>query len=354
MRAGISWNAIVDALTGDHYSENDPAAAHLSLYGLPSIGDPDVANLHASTVFLSLQMISDGIAIDSFTLLKIKNYLVEIIGFHDVSVVPSYNGQSFQVQFGEVSEIANIALPCINQLLSVMDASHSVDVAPSAMAGADNDERPVHILVGSVFVDVFLSMICTVKDLTLLPIMTCKNMLETLCVVIYKHDFENRVLKHLQQILRRAVMRALEYAGQDISYELRQLGLSTVHATAIESIAKLATSQSQFHGQDALATQARAFLDTNLAKYAQNGLFANLLKRPLTRDFFLVLKQVTDSNARSNPTAPQSLRELLLRDVFLRVIDADPVALQNVLDNTQIYVELVHHQNFTAETIQCE
>ncbi|KAG6866935.1 hypothetical protein C0991_003851 [Blastosporella zonata] len=226
----FSWNAIVDTLADDEYSENDPAAAHLSLYGLPSATDPDLANLRASLVFLSLQMISDGIAIDSFMLLKIKNHLVETIGFRDVSVVPSHNGQSFQIQFGEVNEIADIALPCVNQLLSVMDAFHSSDVAPAAMAGADDDERPVSVLVGSIFVDVFLSMVCTIKDLTSLPVLTCKNMLETLCIIIYKHDFESRILKHLQHSLRRAVMRALECLTHDISYDLRQLALSIVHA----------------------------------------------------------------------------------------------------------------------------
>ncbi|KAG6909693.1 hypothetical protein DXG01_015894 [Tephrocybe rancida] len=372
----LSWNAIVDALSDDEIDENDPAAARLSLYGLPSASDPDLYNLH---------MISDGIVIDSFAILKIKHHLVEILGFRDVSVVPSHNGQSFQVQFGEVGEIDGIALPCLDQLLSVMDASHQLEVAPSTMAGADDhDERPVSVLVGSAFVDVFLSLICTVQELTSLPVLTCKNMLETLCVIIYKHDFDNRVLRHLQQPLRRAVMRALECLAQDISYDLRQLALSIVHAfvkrwhsimgsfiyTAIESIAKIIAAQSQPHGQDALGTQARAFLDTSLTKYAQNGLFANLLKvkkrrestetlpltmeyqRPLTREFFLVIQQVTDSNAKSNPHAPQSLRELLLRDLFTRVLDADLAAFQNVLNNTQTYVDVVYHQGFSAEMMQ--
>lgn len=188
-------------------------------------------SLKVSTLLLGLQMIADGIIIDSFTLLKIKVHLVQVIGFNDVSVVPSQSGHSFQVQFGEVHEIPQIALPCVNQLLLVLDAYHSVDLAPAAMAGANElDERPIPLLVGSIFVDMFLAMFCTVKDLTALPVSVSKSMLETLCVVIYKHDFESRALRHLQQTLRRAVARGLDILSEDIGYDLCQLVLSVTQA----------------------------------------------------------------------------------------------------------------------------
>ncbi|KAH0583846.1 hypothetical protein H2248_009444 [Termitomyces sp. 'cryptogamus'] len=366
----LSWDAIIEALAEHDYDESDPAAAHLSLYGFPSTNstnDPELVKLRVSVVFLALQMIADGIQIDSFALLKIKTHLVNVIGFPDVLLVPSQVGRLFQIQFGEVSEINDIAFPCVNQLLSVMDASHTVDIPSYVMAGSnDLDERPVSILVGSAFIDVFLVMFCSVKDLNTLPILTCKNMLETLCIVIYKHDFESRVLKHLQQALRRAVMRALDCLAQDISYDLRQLALYVVNAfvkrwhsimgsfiyTAVEAIAKLVASHSQHHSQDALFAQAKAFLDASFIKYAQNGLFANLLKRQLHRDFFLVLKQVTDNNVKDNPTAPQSLCELLLRDVLIRVTDVDHVSFQNVLNNTRAYVEVVYHEGFNSELMQ--
>ncbi|KAF8077923.1 hypothetical protein FPV67DRAFT_1403007 [Lyophyllum atratum] len=366
----LSWEAIVEALLEDEFDEDEPAAARLSLYGLPSThSDSDLGTLRISVVFLSLQMIAGGITIDSFMLLKVKSHLVQVTGFRDVSVIPSQNGQSFYVQFGEVPEIPEVALPCVNQLLPVMDASYSVDVAPSAMAGANGanglDERPISVLVGSIFVDVFLAMFCTVRDLASLPILTFKNMLETLCVVIYKHDFESKTLRHLQQTLRRAVVRALDCLAADISYDLRQLALSVTQAfvkrwhsfmgsivyTAIESVAKLVASQHQ-HGQDALTAQAKTFMDTTLTKYAQNGLFTNLLKRPLDREFFVVLKQVADSNAKNNPIAPQTLRELLLRDVFGRPVDADPATFQNILNNVQAYVEVVFHQAYSIELMQ--
>ncbi|KAF5380960.1 hypothetical protein D9615_003973 [Tricholomella constricta] len=363
----LSWNAVVEALLEDDFDDDEPAAARLTLYCLPSDpSDPDLASLRVSLILLSLQMIADGIAIDSFILLKIKHHIVQVIGFRDISVVPSQNGQSFHVQFGDAPEIPVIALPCVNQFLSVMDASHAVDIAPSTMAGANGlDNRPVSTLVGSIFVDVFLAMFCTVKDLTSLPILTFKNMLETLCVIIYKHDFESRALKHLQQTLRRAVVRALGCLTKDISYDLRQLALSVTQAfvkrwhtfmgsiiyTAIESVATLVASQHQ-RGQDALAAQAKTFLDTTLTKYAQNGLFISLLKRLLDREFFVVLKQVTDANAKNNATSAQTLREQLLRDLFGRTIDADRTTFQNILNNMQAYVEIVFYDGYSTELMQ--
>ncbi|KAG6814363.1 hypothetical protein H0H92_010949 [Tricholoma furcatifolium] len=363
----LAWDAIVESLMEERFDEDSPAAARLSVYGLPSTSDPDLAELRVSTMSLSLQMIADGIEIDSFRLLKIKNHLVEVVGFRDVLTAPTYNGQWFQVHFGELSDITDIALPCVNQFLAVMDASHTVEVSPSVMVGAnDADERPVTILVGSIFIDAFLSIICMGKDLASLPIMTFKNLLETLCIVIYKHDFESPVLRHLQSRLRLAVTRSLDCLALDISYDVRQLALSVVQAYvkrwhsvmgsfiygSIESIAKMVASQSQHHGQDALVVQAKAFLDTTLTRYAQNGLFANLLRRPMEQEFFFILKQVVDSNAKNNPQLPQSLRELLLRDVLTRAIEGDNTTFQNVLDNTLTYVAIVYHEGFTSEMMQ--
>ncbi|KAG5638371.1 hypothetical protein H0H81_000382 [Sphagnurus paluster] len=176
-------------------------------------------------------MIADGVQVDSFTLLKIKHHLVQVIGFRDVSVMPSSSGQFSYIQFGDVPEIPDIVFPCVSQLLVLMDSSCAVDLPPSMMAGANaQDDRPVSALVGSIFVDVFLAIFCSIQDLVSLPIVTLKNMLETLCVVVYKHDFESSILKHLQQTLRRAVIRTLDCLGTDISYDLRQLALSVIQA----------------------------------------------------------------------------------------------------------------------------
>jgi hypothetical protein len=129
-----------------------------------------------------------------------------------------------------VREIPQLAFPCINELLPVLDAHHPVNLTLSGVGLHLENGNSSPLLVGSIFVDVSLGIFCTVKDLSQLPVLTVKSMLEALCVIIYKHDFESKILQHLQQNLRRAVMRALELMLQDISYELRQLALSVTQA----------------------------------------------------------------------------------------------------------------------------
>ncbi|KAG6850997.1 hypothetical protein H0H93_004484 [Arthromyces matolae] len=336
--AVLSWDAIVEALVENDYNENDPAAAHLSLYGFPSARDPELVRLRASVVFLALQMIADGIPIDNFMLLKIKSHLVTVINFRDVLTSPAQSGQLFQIQFGEVTDIPDTALPCIDQLVGIMDASHLVDIPPSVMATHNGfDDQPVTVLIGSVLIDVFLSMFCSVQDFAALPVITIKSMLKTMCIIIYKHDFECQVLKPLQPTLRRAVVRTLDCLTLDISYELRQVAFSVVDAfvkrwhsimgpfiyTAVEAFARLLATQSQNNNQDALLNQAKMFLD-----------------------------RIFTSNAKNNPGAPHLIHDLLLRDAFTRVSDADSAGYQNVLNNIQTYVEVVYHENYSVDTLQ--
>lgn len=370
----LSWDSIIETLAeGDYDQKNghDEDAPDAQLV-LNSKTNPDfeMALLRVSMLLLSLRMISDGIVIDGTLLLKLKVHLVQVIGFGDISVTSSPSGHSFHIQFGGVSQISPLSLPCVHDLLPVLDASHTVDLPHFAMVGAnEQDERPMSLLVGSVFVDVTLAIFCTLQDLSVLPVLALKALLETLRVIIYKHDFESRALRHLQQNLRRAILRALDMLSSDISYELCQLALSVVQAfikrwhvfmgsivyTSMESVVKLIASQDH-HGQDSLATQAKLFIYTTLNKYAQNGLFFNLLKRNLDDEFFVVLKQIanpiaTNSTTTNNPGASGSLRESLLRDVLPRAVDNDQTNFQVVLNNMQTYIEIVFHQDYSLDLL---
>lgn len=183
-----------------------------------------MAILRGSVLLLSLQMIADGIAINSFDLQKIKAALVKALGFADVVVTPSTTGQSINVQFGDAQHIPDVYLPCVTELLSVLDAPHTVCLEASGVDAVSST-----YLVGSTLVDVALNLLCT-GDLFSLPILTLKGLVESLGVCIYKHDFEHKRMKHLQPMLRRAVLRALELMLDDVSYEIRQVTLSTTQA----------------------------------------------------------------------------------------------------------------------------
>lgn len=175
-------------------------------------------------------MIADGVAIDFHTLLRIKEHLVRVLGFDNISLTPSVSGQTFFVEFGEAKEIPAVALPCVNELLLVLDAHYPLDLASLGLGLQGQDGTPAPLLVGSPYVDVSLRLFCTVVDLTLLPVLTLKALLETLSIIVYKHDFEKTLLRPLQQTLRRAVTRALELLLKDINFECRQQALSVVQA----------------------------------------------------------------------------------------------------------------------------
>ncbi|KAJ7709877.1 hypothetical protein B0H17DRAFT_1029591 [Mycena rosella] len=363
----LVWDVVIDTLSEDEYAQknNGLSTAHLSLYGLSSsrdeVGiqssntDPDMAILRGSILLLSLHMIADGIPITAFHLQKVKVSLSKALGFADIAVTPSSNGHTFDVQFGDAQHIPEASLPCVNELLSVLDAPHVFHLEPPGVEPVSST-----FLVGSNFVDVSFNLFCT-GDLLSLPILTLKSMVESLGVIIYKHDFEHRRMKHLQPTLRRAVLRALELMLEDVSYEIRQLALSVTQAfikrwpaytgsivyTSIEQVTKLITLQSR-HNQDALVAQAKLFIETTITTYANNGFVMHLFKRRLDRNVFHVLKEITDANARLSST-PESLRDVLLRDTLPRAVESDHTTLQIVLNNLQTFIETVHHQGYNPD-----
>ncbi|KAF7363482.1 hypothetical protein MSAN_01004100 [Mycena sanguinolenta] len=334
----LAWDVIVDTLSEDEYDpKNDVglSTAHLSLYGLSSSKDvegvqstntdPDMAILRGSILSLSLQMLADGIPISAFDLQKIK---------------PLRSTTKLSMSsLGMLSIFPEPSLPCVNELLSVLDAPYAINLD---LPGPDSVSST--FLVGSTFVDISLNLFCT-GELLMLPVLTLKSLVESLGVIIYKHNFEHRLMRHLQPTLRRAVQRALELMLDDVSYEVRQLALSVTQAfikrwpaytgtiiyTSIEQIAKLIDLQSH-NSQDALVAQAKSFIQSTVTTYANNGFIMNLFKRRLDRNLLR-----------------ESLRDVLLRDTLPRAAESDNTTFQIVLNNLQTYVEVVHHQGYSAD-----
>lgn len=174
-------------------------------------------------------MIAEGIPIDVFSLLKIKLHLANLLGYPDAQLVPAPSGHSFHIECGQLGEIAELTLPCIDGLMALLDAFHHLDIPPSAMTGSEDDE-PSKLLVGSIFVDVILSLFNQIDDFATLPFLTAKALLQSLTIIVYKHDLESRPLHHLRDNLRKAIRKATDLLLLDISYELRQLALSVCQA----------------------------------------------------------------------------------------------------------------------------
>jgi hypothetical protein len=172
-------------------------------------------------------MISSGVKVDLLTLLKLKKYLVHILGFSNISTVPATAGQVFYVAFEYTRATTRDVSPCMDELLSVLDASHPFSLVASAMTESlPPNDAPALLLVGSIFVDVLLALIIASEDFLALPFLTTKSLVECLLVIMYKHDMESRPLRHLQGNLRKAVRQVLSLVQTGLSYELRQLSLT--------------------------------------------------------------------------------------------------------------------------------
>jgi hypothetical protein len=214
----------------------------------PATTDPDISTLRVSrsqrrglpptnlaqisVLLLSLKMISSGINVDLFILLKLKKHLVHDLGFVNVPNIPA--GQGFHVAFDHTRITTRDVSPCMDELLSVLDAPHPFSLVASAMTESlPPNDAPTPLLVGSIFVDVTFALITGSGDLLDLPFLTIKRLVECLLVVMYKHDMESRPLRHLQGNLRKAVRRVLDIVPAGLSYELCQLAL-TVAQTYIK------------------------------------------------------------------------------------------------------------------------
>ncbi len=174
-------------------------------------------------------MITNGVNVNVQSLLKMKKHLAVVMGFENVVGIAQLDGHIVRVEFGDVAAVSEEVAPCIDELTTVFDSPLPSELTPSMMTRSyGQDDRPSKLLVGSIFIDLILVMFCTLRDLSLLPELTLKRILESLCIVVHKHDFESTALLHLQHRLRQAVLRSSELILQDIGYELRQVALSFI------------------------------------------------------------------------------------------------------------------------------
>ena len=176
-------------------------------------------------------MIADGVPIDAFTLLRIKLQLVRLIGFSDISVTTSSDSNALLIQYGEVLEISEMAFPCIEGLVALVDAPHTVDM-PASVWGAyqEQEDKTIPVLVGYIFIDVVFNILSTVEELESLPVLPVKSLLEATYTVLHKVDFDIQPARSLQPLLRQTMGRIIELSPKNVNYEVRQLALIVIQA----------------------------------------------------------------------------------------------------------------------------
>lgn len=242
-------------------------------------------------------MIADGIEVDVFSLLRLKEQVLGVTGFQNVTLIPSATGHTFHVQFGGIKTVSRWADPCIADLMVVLDSSQPYTISCAEMGGPFiGDDAPWSLLIGSPFIDVVLGIFINATSLTSLAPLTLKNLLQCHMIIVQKHDFESKPLKHLQADLRESARRllALVVDRQYLSLEQRQLALSAIrlfttrwpniigtlilyvfmfsfclgrkrlnraHSEVVEELAKMLVAMGyKQHPDDALVVQERVFL----------------------------------------------------------------------------------------------
>ncbi|KIP09568.1 hypothetical protein PHLGIDRAFT_67270 [Phlebiopsis gigantea 11061_1 CR5-6] len=353
----LGWGAVIDTLLEtDFIAKNGNA------------GDGGAASHLVALISLSLAMIADGITIDLFSLLRLKDQLVRTLGYQDVATIPSANGHTFHVQFRGITSIPSTAFPCITDIMLVVDSAHPYELSCSAMGGPDvEDETPYSLLVGSAFVDIVLGLFSQVEDPASLPPLVLKNLLKTLIIAMQKHDFDSRAMRHLQGELRTALRCCLTLLlnEEQLSIELRQLALSNCQVfinrwpnvmgifvyEALEGIGGLMiTLQYEDHPEDSLVIQAKAFLEGVMTQFYGRGILNALFKRVLPSEFFKVLGSAIDS--KTFVTGQTSLKDALLQDTLSRAPDNEAEYYQLVLDNLCSFVEAAQISHLSADVLQ--
>ncbi|EJD06034.1 uncharacterized protein FOMMEDRAFT_119510 [Fomitiporia mediterranea MF3/22] len=375
----LTWDVVIETLMDDEFLQRTDAdetgiSAHLAMYGITSSQktettqnrDPDASMLQASLLLLSLQMIADGVSIDIFSYLKIKMQLVALFGFSEASLVPAPSGHSFHVQFGELKALNSSALPCIQGLMTLLDAYRLYDVAPSAMiASGAEDDTTYPVLVGSIVVDVFLGVFqYMLESFSDFPYPQAKMMLQSFIIVIYKHDVEAIPLRHLRESVRRTVKRVSYLLSQEIGSDLKQLVLTALqayrrrwlnYASSRDLLVHQVTDVIQFIAastttkDDYLVGQTISLLEDIFTMHS--GTFYNLSKQSLTPEMFSVLRLVMARNAR-NVDAQALLPDILLRDTlqFMVAMQNEP-GRKNIIENFRKYIENVHFQGFSSDSL---
>ena len=176
-------------------------------------------------------MVAEGISIEVTSLLKLKDHLARTLGFTEVAMVSVGHSNNFYVRFSSLERVSDAAYPCLHELMITLDSAQPYNLVSSSMGGRhSDDEAAAPLLVGSIFVDLYLETFIQCEELEKIAPLTLKNMLKSLIIIIYKHDFDSRPLKLYQPQLRKAVRRALDLLLEELSYDLRQLVLTACHA----------------------------------------------------------------------------------------------------------------------------
>ncbi|KAL4074405.1 hypothetical protein V8B97DRAFT_1868478 [Scleroderma yunnanense] len=352
----LSWKVIIEALLKDEKEDSLTPVRRSS---------SDQTEFRVALLLLSLQMMESGMEVDVLSCLKLKLHLAKVLGFNDVEAVPTSGGKAFFVRFEQLESIPESCFPCVHAFPRMLDASHDFELPPSVMGSSlVDDDKPCRVLVGAVFVDLVLAVMCSSLDLLSLPVLTLRSLLEALMVIVFKHDFGSMAIKHLDVLLRKALRRTLELLLLEISYELRQLALSVIQTyikrgtaisgtLAVDCIEKAtALIVALKHSEDPLVFQAKTFIEMTLVMLGPSGIFCSLCRRLPNPDFYEVLKSITQARNSLPNEASIDFQEDLLRSITSQPPEIDWQIIHYLAENINMFVEVILCEEVSDSTLR--
>jgi hypothetical protein len=262
----------------------------MSVFLILSTASPILSHTQLQMVVLSQEMVADSVPIDPWDLVKLKFHVAIGLGFRDAKLRESMPPGSLEVSYGELDPKDSSALmTCLSGLKRVLDVSKQI-----SWPRMSSDAEPMRELVGAVFVEVVVRVICSDIDLAKLPYLPLRDLLDCLLIVVYKHELQSKTAhsspaaEGITDAIRRVT--AL-LPSEAVAFDNRLL-IIAISSAALERYPKLVISIlgrqilafAQMMGsdvrqrEDALFVQGKTFLQSAFSKYATNGLFVLLFK----------------------------------------------------------------------------
>ncbi|KAI7849649.1 hypothetical protein BDC45DRAFT_546878 [Circinella umbellata] len=342
----------------------------------------EIENARVLMLTLALQMLGSHLPVDTVQISRLKYILVDCMGFNDCRryVVSG----EWVVTFGNISydssnSLQNTFLIAASRgLKKIMDsfaplpAETVASMAPDVLERnrvelAENSSPGVH------FIDVVLKLFNSGVDVAGLNHMMLKIWLETILIVMYKHnilerEFEHSIVNCMKQII--------ELLTKDISEENKLLILEILkcllrrsdHLTAmvlskqIMALGKLMTKLGDKMNEPVFL-KAKEFLKSAFLRFAVAGLFVLMFKNQTVSDtnnrdvdLFFVLRTVIDPEDVVPDEDMQEivyLRDQPVRDVLDKLMkqQMERKAFSTVLHNMCRYVETVHSHPYSESIL---
>ncbi|GJJ12125.1 hypothetical protein Clacol_006366 [Clathrus columnatus] len=352
----LSWKTIIEVYNQTYESE----AAYGGTVDLPTV-DENVMSLRFSLVMLSLQMITNKIGISLESLVHVKFITVRFLGFSSARRIPTPNGQLFYVQLGEIDKLDDYACGIIQPLLRLLDASYKLRL-PASLLGHWNQDLG-DALLGTLFVDSIAKIWEFPQIVQGLPYVSVRGLLESLLVIVVKHDIGSNVLKHLDEAICTSIKAVADLIFLNSNYDIRQLCfavlsmfLQTYPVLALRILpyqlnvlSRLVSFTSP--SEDYLLTRAKEFVEAAFIQYEVAGLFWLLSKSGRMEQDLLHL--LTAVGTKVLDQKKENMHNAILHDTFSQISAniTDPV-IANALYNLEEYVTTSDDHIYSEAVVQ--